>query len=150
MPKKVETEPITDDEWLYRRIHKDRFRNNRTPFVSPSAFEPRTKGNAMDHDGISFYRADCLNHPADILAMITDPEKRPANGIVKVSVAEVKEMGLTVTSTPQADIRGHVSILELSAANYLDECFRAKCKIWMHKLAELTSPEDRIVVKPEI
>jgi hypothetical protein len=41
---KSETEPISDDEWLLRRIRVERFRLDKTPLISPDAFARRTKG----------------------------------------------------------------------------------------------------------
>lgn len=148
MPKKQETEPISDEEWLYRRIHATRFRTNQSPYVSPSAFEPRTKGDDQDVDGISLFRADCLEQAADILDLIADSEKRNANGIVKILVAEIRAIGLSVISTPRKQIRGHVSIPELSSIAFRDSVLRQKCKDWMHRLATLASPEERIVLQP--
>ena len=147
MPLKEETEPITDDEWLYRRVHTMRFRTARTPFVSPSAFEPNVKGKYPDTDGISLFRADCLRSAEDILANISDPEKRKANGVVKLQVSELKSLGLSVKSTPDDNLRGHVSVPELSAGTFVKE--KTRCKDCMKKLAELVSPEERIVVKPD-
>ena len=147
MPLKDETEPITDDEWLYRRVHATRFRTARTPFVSPGAFEPIIKGNYPDIDGISLFRADCLSSAEDVLASISDPKKRKANGVVKLQVSELKSLGLSVEFTPDDTIRGHVSIPELSADAFVEE--RARCKELMNKLAEMASPEERIVVEPD-
>lgn len=149
MPLKEETEPIADDEWLYRRVHTTRFRTAKTPFVSPGAFEPRTKGDHPDTDGISLFRAACLNEAGDILVLIEDPGKRIENGVVKVSVREFKSLGLSVVSTPRDNIFGHVSIPELSAGAYAEKSTRQKCKKWMTDLAELASPTDRIVLAPD-
>lgn len=149
MPLKEETEPIADDEWLYRRVHTMGFRTAKTPFVSPSAFEPRVKGEAPDTDGISLFRADCLELPEDILALIDDVEKRKSNGIVRVSVSEVKKLGLSVSPTPVDTIPGHISLPELSATAFANKDTRPQCKLWMYGLAELVSPEDRIVFHPD-
>lgn len=148
MPKKEETEPITDDEWLYRRVHATRFRTNDSPYVSPSAFEPRIRGEDIDEDGISLFRADCLETADDILALIHDSAKRNANGVVKVLVSEIRAIGMSVRSTPRKDIRGHVSIPELSSAAFRDKDMRQKCKEWIYRLAEFASPDERIVLQP--
>ena len=148
MPKKFETEPISDDEWLFRRVHTSRFRTNKTPYVSPGAFEPRVKGNDPDDDGISLFRSDCLETAEEILAQIHDAEKRNANGIVKLLVSEVKAIGLTVIATPREGIRGHVSIPEMSSQAFSHKDSRLRCEEWMYRLAEFASPEDRIVVPP--
>ena len=81
------------------------------------------------------------------MASISDPKKRKANGVVKLQVSELKSLGLSVEFTPDDTIRGHVSIPELSADAFVEE--RARCKDLMNKLAELASPEERIVVEPD-
>jgi len=148
MPEKNETDPVTDDEWLFRRVHETRFRTSKTPFVSPGAFEPRTSGDQADVDGISLFRAACLDKPGDVLVLIVDSKKRDSNGIVKISVGEIRALGLSVVSTPLEEIRGHVSIPELSSGAFADMEQKAQCKLWMNKLADLASPENRIVLDP--
>lgn len=53
---KSEDDPITDDEWLLRRVRVEKFRTNKLPVVSPNAFEPRIRGRDPDGDGISLHR----------------------------------------------------------------------------------------------
>jgi hypothetical protein len=72
MSKKRESDPISDDELLVRRVRVERFKSDRIPIVSPSAFEPRTKGDSQDVDGISLYRLDCLESVLDALRTISD------------------------------------------------------------------------------
>jgi hypothetical protein len=55
MPKH-ESEPIGDDEWLLRRVRRERFRPLQIPLIAPAAFEPRIKGRDPDVDGISLFR----------------------------------------------------------------------------------------------
>jgi hypothetical protein len=62
---KSEHDPITDEEWLLRRVRKEQFRTEKTPIISPNAFEPRIKGQDPDTDGISLYRAQCLSDPGE-------------------------------------------------------------------------------------
>ena len=143
MPLKKESEPVTSDEWLYRRVHADRFRTDRTPFVSPGAFEPRVKGKYADIDGISLFRAACLGDVEEMMSLVVDPEKRKRIGVVRISVAEVESLGLTVVSSPTEGVAGHVSIPELSADAY--KMTKPQCKLWMTELAELVSPQERIV-----
>ncbi len=146
MPLKKESEPITSDEWLYRRVHADRFRTDKTPFVSPGAFEPRVKGRNADTDGISLFRAACLESAHEITALVADLEKRRKIGVVKVLVAEVETLGITVLPTKFEGISGHVSLPELSADAYKDKMTKPQCKLWMNELAKLVSPEERIVI----
>jgi hypothetical protein len=79
---KDEGEPITDDEFLLRRVHRDRF----YPVLSPNVFEPRIRGQDIDTDGISLYREACLADPDDILAAIP-ADKRQNTGLVRVPVS---------------------------------------------------------------
>lgn len=148
MARKKETDPLDDDEWLFRRVHADRFRTDKSPYVSPGAFEPRVRGNQPDVDGISLFRADCLEQPSQILELIVDPEKRRKNGVVKVLVAEVRGLGLSIVLTPRDDIPGHVSIAELSSETFADKEKRPECKLKMTDLAKLSSSESRIVLEP--
>ena len=80
---KSESDPITDEEFLLRRVRIERFRYDRTPLVSPNAFEPRIVGRDPDTTGISLYREACLADPCDILATVPE-EKRADYGIVRV------------------------------------------------------------------
>ena len=60
MTLKDENDPITPDEWFLRRVHCDKFRTDKTPLISPNAFEPRIKGRDPDKDGISLFRCAVL------------------------------------------------------------------------------------------
>ncbi len=108
-----ETAVIADDEWLLRRIHTHHW-------GSPRAFEPRLPGPKVrdpDTTGISFYRQACLSDPADVLATV-DPANWHAFGIVGISVASLKSLGLTVSPEPDSRINGHVVLPELRAELY--------------------------------
>jgi hypothetical protein len=142
---KSETDPITDDEWLLRRVRVEKFRTDRVPAISPNAFEPRVKGRDPDTDGISLYRAACLADPAEVLANVA-PERRHEYGIVRVPVALLKSLGLSVQSTPDDQIKGHVSIPELNAAAYDAE--KALFTPIKDKLAAEASKDDNIVRQP--
>ncbi len=111
---KPEDNPITDDEWLLRRIRKELFPTQQDPVFSNEAFKPRYKGYDPDTDGISLFREACVDAPDDILAEVA-PEKRPYNGIVRVSVAFVKSLGLSVQNKPEPPIKGHVIIQQFPA-----------------------------------
>lgn len=141
---KAESEPISDDEKLYRRVHQIRF----GPPVSPGAFEPRVRGRDPDTDGISLYRAECLSGPDEVLNLIPDAEKRKANGIVAVKVADLKHLGLTVAATPVACIAGHVSVPEMSSSAMLDKDSKARCKERMFELAKIASRSENIIKQP--
>lgn len=146
---KQETDPITEDEWLIRRVHRDQFRIGKDPYVSPKAFRPRVEGDQPDTDGISLFRLACLRDENDILGMIPDQQKRKAIGFVRVQVAELTKLGLSVKRTPIDAIRGHVSVPELDADAMSDKTKQSQINGWMNKLAELASQDGRILRDPK-
>lgn len=116
---KQESDPITDDEWLIRRVPREKFLPDKTPIVRPSAFQPRGIGaRDPDTDGISFYRKCCLRSIEEVLATVS-PEKRDGTAIVQVQVAQIKLLKLngetlTVESKPDDRVKGHVVIPQLN------------------------------------
>lgn len=141
---KSESDPITDDEWLLRRVHKDRFRTDRVPLISITAFEPRIKGRDRDIEGISLYREACLKSPDEILVKVAADKQRD-HGIVRISVAELRRLNLTVVSNPD-EILGHVVVPELNALVYEQD--KAKYTPTLEKLATFASKDERIVREP--
>jgi len=113
---KLETEPISDDEWLLRRVHIQMFRTDVTP-LSPNAFRPVTKGTHVDNAGISLFREACQQNSEDILRLMS-PERQADNGIVRLRVSDLKKIKLSVVADPISDIPGHVVIPELNAQVY--------------------------------
>jgi hypothetical protein len=142
---KPETDPITDDEYLLRRVRVEKFRNEKTPLISPSAFEPRVKGRDPDTDGISLYREACLADPNDNLAAV-DPARLHEYGIVRVPVAILKDLDLSIESRPDPRVLGHVVLPELNAADY--EADKARFTPTKLRLAEIASEERHIVRRP--
>lgn len=114
MPKQ-ESEEISDDEWLLRRVRRERFRPSQIPVIAPAAFEPRIKGRDPDVDGISLFREACLNSVEDLVAIVV-PEKRNLEGIVRIRVGAIRAMGLTIDSRPISSIPGHVVLREVNSA----------------------------------
>jgi hypothetical protein len=114
---KSESDPITDEEWLLRRVRREQFRTEKHPLISPNAFEPRIKGRDPDTDGISLYRQACLAEVSLILVTLA-PERHSEYGIVRVPVTLLRTLNLTVTSIPDERIPGHVVIPELNASDY--------------------------------
>lgn len=143
---KDEADEIADDEWLYRRVHLTQFPQGNMTTVSDGAFEPRIKGNQPDYDGISLFRASCLDQAADILVKIP-PEKVLKNGIVRVRVSDLKGLGLTVESRPD-EIKGHVIIPQLNKSGY--ESNKKGCQDLMHALAKMASEPDNVILRPRI
>jgi len=143
---KAETDPITDDEWLLRRVRVEKFRTEKVPLISPNAFEPRVKGRDPDSDGISLYREACLTDVSEVLATI-DTARWSEYGIVRVPVSLIKSMRLSVQSTPDDRIKGHVVIPELNAGEY--EANKARFTAIKEKLATEASKDENLVLRPE-
>lgn len=142
---KSESDPISEDEWLLRRVRIERFRTDKTPIISPNAFEPRTKGNDIDHNGISLYREACLSSATDILANI-NPERHQEIGIVRIPVSIFTSLKLSVVSDPDPHVLGHVVIPELNAGAY--ESAKGKFTAIKERLACVASETSNIVKHP--
>ena len=138
---KPEADPISRDEWLIRLVWEDRF-TDRSPIVSPNAFEPRG-GHHPDTDGISLFRSDCLTSYADCLVVVGE-EKRLRYGIVQVPVSLLILLALSVKAAPIASVPGHVVIPELNISDYLAD--KAKLTPIKKRLAEVAS--DNILRRP--
>lgn len=144
---KTETDLITDDEWLLRRVRIEKFRTDKNPIISPNAFEPRIKGRDPDTDGISFYRAACLADPSEVLATIP-PERRGEYGIVRISVSLLKSLQLSVKSRQDERIRGHVVVPELNSEDYQSD--KPRFTPIKEKLAAQASEDENIVKQPTV
>ena len=148
---KSENEPITDDEWLIRRVPITYWRAESFPFILPAAFRPRDKGDAPDLTGISVHRFSCLKCLEEALAKVS-ADKLGAAGLVRFSVADLKAIGWSVV--PEADnddpiIPGHCVIPELSVQSY--ESNKQLGKLGMATLAELASrPNCLVLVPPQL
>ena len=144
---KSESDAITDEEWLLRRVHRDRFRTGKTPFISPGAFEPRLPGKSRDPDcdGISLYRESCLADPESCLLPVAT-EKRSEWGIVRILAAEIRRLGMSMNAAHDEQIPGHVVIPELSASAFVVD--RDGCKKRMHDMAVAAGAEINVVSKP--
>ncbi|MCS7167271.1 MAG: hypothetical protein RMI91_11630 [Gemmatales bacterium] len=143
---KQEHEPISGDEWLLRRVHRQYFRPGQFMVISPNAFEPRVRGRAPDTDGISLFRAACLSRPEEVLSPIT-PNKRKDYGVVRISVRFIKSLGLNVVSRPVPDLPGHVVIPELNAYDYAAN--KSRFTPIKMRLAEEASQRGNTLIWPE-
>jgi hypothetical protein len=143
---KHEFDPVTDDEWLLRRVHRQYFRNDPNLLISPSAFEPRVKGREPDVDGISLFRLACVPSHEAILAHIAE-DKRKDYGVVRVSVRLVVDLGLTVVAKPIPQLPGHIVIAELNANAY--RANKSQFIVMKLRLAEEASRPENILVYPK-
>jgi len=139
---KLETDPISEEEWLIRIVHFDKF-TGRVPPISPNSFEPRVKGEHADTTGLSLFRNSCIETPEKVLEVIAE-DKRPLKGLVLVPVKLLSELRLTVRSEPIDAIPGHVVIPELNSGAYTSDKSRfTPIKV---RLAEIAS--ENIVLRP--
>ncbi|WP_439622860.1 hypothetical protein [Gemmata sp.] len=139
---KAETDPITEDEWLIRIVHFDKF-TGRVPPVSPNAFEPRVKGEHADTTGLSLIREACLVAPEQALDVIA-PDKRAMKGLVRIPMTLLLELRLTARPEPIEPVAGHVVIPELNSTNYAAN--KASFTPTKLRLAEVAS--ENIVLRP--
>lgn len=145
---KKETDPVTDDEWLLRRVFVDKFNTSRVPLISPKAFEPRVNGRDPDITGISLYRLSCLSTPHQVLQGIPS-EKRHNSGVVKLQVIAVSSLDtlrLTIRNDSRPPIPGHVVIPELNSSSYSKA--RPSFTPTLLALAKLASENENIVILP--
>ena len=148
---KSESEPITDDDWLIRRVHKMYWLAESFPFIIPEAFRPREKGDAPDLTGISVHRLSCLQCLEESLAKVP-ADKLGAAGLVRFQVSELTALGWSVVTEADNDdpiIPGHCVIPELSVQSY--EANKQLRKLGMATLAELASrPNCLVLVPPQL
>jgi hypothetical protein len=143
---KSEDDPITDDEWLLRRVRVEKFRTDKIPIISPNAFEPRIKGREPDTDGISLHRAACLADPSEVLATIA-PERQHEYGIARIQVSFLKSLKLTVVRKRDERVKGHVVIPQLNSGDY--ESDKARFTPIKVKLATEASKDENILRRPK-
>lgn len=106
---KDETSPVSPDEVVARLIWKDFYKPTEPVPVREGAFRPKPG----ETDGISVFRAACLNDPRDVLAVIA-PEKRDKYALALLPVSELLMLGLTVQPAKIDTIPGHAVIPELN------------------------------------
>jgi hypothetical protein len=118
---KDEADPVSPDEIVVRLIWSDYYRPKMSEIVRAGAFRP--KKNEMD--GISVFRAACLNDPRDALAVI-DPAKRDKYAIALLSVSELAALGLTVQPARIDALPGHAVVPELNIATQADDSTKSE------------------------
>ena len=127
------------DEYLLRRVLRAYFTPGMDVCIKEDAFRPRLHGPKVrdpDSTGISLYRAACLADPDAILATVPD-DKKPGYGIVRVPVAGLFALGLSVVREDNDAVPGHVVIPELRAERYAAD--KDATRRLMFQLAELAS-----------
>lgn len=152
---KSPTDPITPDEWLLRRVHVSSFKQPLGSGLQYGSFVPRGKKSyCPDDTGISLYRAECLRGAECILAGIADEAKRRQNGVVRVRVSALYELGLEVLiehddpDDPTAGIPGHVVIPQLTGPAYEDATKKPRLKVVIERLSEIAGQPENVLIIP--
>jgi hypothetical protein len=128
-----EHEPIQDDEFVYRRIHRNFYDANIPTCIRREAFRPNTN----DDTGLSVFRAAFVQ-PADTLANI-DAGKQNGYYVARIAVQDLHRLGLTVVPEPDPNgPLGHAIIPELSWQAY--QAGKQRLKQVQVELAKLASP----------
>lgn len=135
---KDETAPVSPDEVVVRLIWKDFLKPSHAVPIGDRAFLPKPN----ETDGISVFRAACLNDPSDVLAVIA-PEKRDKYALALLPVSELAALGLTVQPATIEAIPGHAVIAELNIDTFNTD--KAKCQAVQRQLAAIAS---RNVIRP--
>ena len=137
---KLESEPITDDEWLLRLVWETNIKQEGTR-VAAAAFEPLP----LDTDGLSLFRRACLPNPLDVLLAVAE-DKRSHYAVVQVPVSILASLHFTLHSKQNSDVPGHVVIPELNIDAYkANKASFTRAKV---KLADVASEDGNIVRRP--
>jgi hypothetical protein len=129
---KPESEPVTDDEFVIRLVWHAFFREGAEMCVVPRAFNPRDD----ETTGISVFRAACLGHFLDTLAVIA-PGKRKFYYLVALPVSELRTLGITVRPDAIPEVPGHAVLSELNSTAVLMD--KGRWKPILESLARLAS-----------
>ena len=145
---KDQSDPITPDEWLLRRVHKNEFRPTEPPSIDKYAFKPNVAGNYPDEYGISLFRLACIENVEQIFAK-TPASKRERYGVVRVLVSRLLEFGLIPIRDDDDEkpiVLGHVVIPELNSINYIDD--KDAILPLMDRLADHASEPGNVLMQP--
>ncbi len=133
----TDADPVADDEFLLRRVHRAFFNPALGMPVQPEAFRP-TDG---DTDGLSVHRERFVT-AADSLAAVAE-DKRAMYCVVRLSVGALRAMGLTIDPSPDSvrGIPGHALIRELNCLACRTAVGKPRCKAWQRELAKLAGTD---------
>jgi hypothetical protein len=108
-----ERQPVTEEEFVYRRIHRNYYQAGMLLPIQPEAFRPTRN----DTSGISVFRTSFVQ-PKEILADI-DTSKRLDYHVARLAVQDLSRLGLTVVPDPDpTGPAGHAIIPELNTLAY--------------------------------
>lgn len=129
-----EHEPIDQSEFVYRRIHPNFYKASPLVAVLYEAFRP----TRADQAGLSVVRARYAQ-PEDLLKKV-DPATVGRYTVARLSVRDLKNLGLSVEPDPVADgPPGHALIPELSWSAY--QAKKGQRKPILFQLAKLASAD---------
>ncbi len=129
-----EQDPVDDSEFVYRRIPRAYYDATLAIPVQREAFRPTEN----DTTGLSVFRAQ-FAHPLDTLATV-DPAKAKDYYVARLSVRDLRKLGLTVAPNPLADgPPGHAIIPELKWSAY--QANKQTMKPILVELAKLASTD---------
>jgi hypothetical protein len=133
-----EASPVSDEEFILRRIHKNHVDPGPPIAISPAAFRPTPEDTA----GLSVYREKHVS-PADIDAS----GRKPGEYYVgRLSVRQLRNSGLSVIEDEQPQgPAGHALIPELSLSAYQQDKLNGRER--QMRLAELAG-RDIVLVPP--
>lgn len=137
---KAESEPVTDDEFVFRAIPN--VRNYYDPSLPQPVVRVAFEPNSQDTDGLSVFREACGVTAAEVAMAL------PRKGdyyVARLSVAALATKKLTVQAKPLCDQpKGHAVIPELNLATF--QANKPKSKVLQRALAVLAG--NCIVYKP--
>lgn len=108
-----EQQPVADDEFVLRRVHRVYYDQHLPIPIQPAAFRPTQR----DTTGISVLR-ERFATPADTLANLP-PDKRADYYVVRLPVRDLLTLGLSVVPEPiPGGPPGHAVIPELNRGAY--------------------------------
>lgn len=123
-----ELDPISPDEFVYRRIHKNHFKRDKMPCIERVAFQP----SPMDTMGLSLFRQKLIS--AEAVTRLATRKPPEEYCVARLRVSDITELDLTVIVDDPAHPE-HVLIPEIKLENAKDDWSRSKQRL----LAELAS-----------
>jgi len=125
-------QPVSANEFVYRRIHRNFYDAQLSTPVQRVAFQP----NKNDSTGLSVFRARFVQ-PVDTLANI-EAAKQSDYYVARLAVQDLHRLGLTVVPEPDpGGPAGHAVFPELSWQAY--QADKQRLKVIQVELAKLAS-----------
>lgn len=129
MPACDGSEPVADDELLYRRIPVSKRWYDESG-LSPEAFDPRDE----DKSGLSFYRGKYKT-----IQEVAKGLSKKGYFVAVLRAGELKEHGITIEPRPQAGDPGHAELPELTCDTRLTQEAQER-KLVLAKLCIVEGP----------